>query len=148
MKLINPRTKKDFTGLAIPKKRMFPEPIEYSSMFAHGFAHLAKLKLSQNETAILFALLSRLEFENWVRVSQLTLAEDLNIKQQNVSTAIKKLVQLKVILRESDPSDRRRTIYRLNPSLGWRGDPKEWFECTAEKDYEPIPPCFVRSKTK
>ena len=144
MKLINPRTKKDFTGLAIPKKRMFPEPIEYSSMFAHGFAHLAKLKLSQNETAILFALLSRLEFENWVRVSQLTLAEDLNIKQQNVSTAIKKLVQLKVILRESDPSDRRRTIYRLNPSLGWRGDPKEWFECATEKDYEPIPPCFVR----
>ena len=58
----------------------------------------------------------------------------------------KKLIELKVIERAEDPSDRRRTIYRLNPSLGWRGEPKEWVECTASRDDEPTPPCFIRKK--
>ena len=144
MKLINPRTGKEYKGLAVPSKQSFPEPLKYTSMFSHGFEYLAKLKLSRNEASVLFKLLSVLEFENWIRVSQRTIAEDLNLKEPNVSTAAKKLIQLGVIEKAEDPSDRRRLIYRLNPSFGWRGNPKEWFKTTVGQELEPNPPCYVR----
>ena len=146
MKLIEAKTGKEYKGLAVPRKKIFPEPVEYTSMFSHGFKHLAKLKLTQNENAILFELLSRLDFENWIRVSQRTIAEELDLKEPNVSTVIKKLVGLEIILREPDPSDKRRLVYRLNPCLGWRGEPKEWIHYVSKKDLEPTPPCFVRKK--
>ena len=146
MKLVNPRTGKDFTGLAVPTKKIFPEPVKYTSMFSHGFKHLAKFRLSPTETAVLFELLSRLDFENWIRVSQQTIGEDLGIKKQNVSVAIKKLIDLEIIERTQDPWDRRRLVYRLNPSLGWRGEPKEWVKIASLNEQEPIPPCFVRKK--
>ncbi len=144
MKLVNPRTGKEYKGLAVPSKQSFPEPLRYTSMFSHGFEYLAKLKLSKNEAAVLFKLLSALEFENWIRVSQRTIAEDLNLKEPNVSTATRKLIQLGVIEKAEDPSDRRRLIYRLNPSFGWRGNPKEWFKNTVGQELEPNPPCYVR----
>ena len=146
MKLINPRTRKDFTGLAVPRKKTFPESVEYLSIFSHGLKYLAKFRLSPTETAVLLEMLSRLEFENWIRVSQQTIGEDLGLKKQSVSIAVKKLIKLGIIEKAEDPSDRRRLIYRFNPSLGWRGEPKEWFEYAAKKDLEPTPPCFVRKK--
>ena len=146
--LIGKKSGRHYKGLAVPIKTKFPESIKYAFMFEHGLKHLARLRLRGTELCILLELISRLEYDNWIRISQQTLAEDLGLKKSNVSIAIKKLVEEKIILRETDPSDRRRLIYRLNPSLGWRGEPKEWFECAAEKDYEPIPPCFVRSKAK
>ena len=146
MKLVNPRTGKDFTGLAIAKKQKFPEPIKFVSMFCHGFHHLARLKFTPTEISVLFELLSKLDFENWIRISQQTVAEDLNLDKSNVSRAFRKLIKAGIIEQNEDPWDRRRVTYRLNPSLGWRGEPKEWVEYAAEKDLEPTPPCFVRKK--
>ena len=146
MKLINARTGKEYKGLAVPVKKNFPEPIQYTAMFKHGFEYLSGLRLNPPDTAVFFRLLSCLEFENWVRVSQQTIAEDIGITRSQVSLAIKKLIELKIIERVQDPSDRRRMIYRLNPSLGWRGEPKEWVECTVSRKDEPIPPCFIRKK--
>ncbi len=146
MKLINPRNGKVYKNFTVAEKAKFPEPIRYISMFSHGLKHLAKLKLTPTETAVFFSLLGRLEFENWVRVSQKTIAKELDLQPPNVSRAMRKLAELGVILKEIDPSDERRTIYRLNPSLGWRGEPKEWIECAVSRDDEPIPPCFVRKK--
>ncbi len=146
--LIGKKSGKQYKGLAVPIKAKFPDSINYTFMFEHGLKYLAKLRLRGTELCVLLDMISRLEYDNWIRVSQATIAEDLGLKRQHISIAIKKLVEEKIILREADPSDRRRLIYRLNPSLGWRGEPKEWFECAAEKDYEPIPPCFIRSKAK
>ncbi len=146
MKLVNPRNGKVYKNLTVAEKAKFPKPIEYISMFRHGMKYLAKLKLTPTETAVFFSLLGRLEFENWVKVSQKTIAEELDLQRPRVTKAIKKLTELEVILRETDPSDERRTIYRLNPSLGWRGEPKEWVECAASRNDEPTPPCFVRKK--
>ena len=146
MKLINPKTGKVYRNVTVACKAKFPQPIEYTSMFKHGFEYLAQLNLTRTETSVFFKLLSHLEFENWVRVSQQTIANELNLRRPHVTTAIKKLVELKVIEKTSDPFDQRRTAYRLNPSLGWRGEPKEWVECASSRDDEPIPPCFVRKK--
>ena len=144
MKLINPRTKKQYNGLAIPVKKKFPGEIEYISMFQHGLEYIARLKLTPTENAVLWILLSRLEYENWIRVSQKTVSEKLNLSQSQVSVAIKKLVKTGVLTKEEDPSDEGRTLYRLNLSLGWRGDTKEWFESTTGKELKPNPPCYVR----
>jgi len=144
MKLVNPKTGKEYKGLAIPMKKKFPEPIEYVSMFRHGFEHIAKLKLTPTDYMVLLTFLSRLEYENWIRVSQKTIAEKLKLTQPQVSNSVKKLVAKGVLLKEQDPSDEGRMICRLNPSLGWRGDTKEWFENTTGKELEPNPPCYVR----
>ena len=144
MKLVNPKTGKQYKGLAVPMKKKFPEPIEYVSVFKHGFQQIAKLKLTPTDYAVLMILLSRLEYENWIRVSQRTIAEELNLTQPQVSRAIKKLVEKNILIKEQDPSDERRSLCRFNPSFGWKGDTKEWFESTAGKELEPNPPCYVR----
>ena len=144
MKLINPRTRKEYNGLAVPVKRKFPEPIEYISMFQHGLEYIARLKLTPTENAVLWIFLSRLEYENWIRVSQKTVAERLNLSKSQVSNAVKKLIETGILDREQDPSDEGRLLYRLNLSLGWRGDTKEWFESTTGKELHPNPPCYVR----
>ena len=144
MKLINPKTRKEYIGLAVPLKKKFPEPIEYVSMFQHGLEYLAKQKLTPTESAVLLIFLSRLEYENWIRVSQKTVGERLNLNKSQVSNAVKKLVKVGILFKEQDPSDEGRLLYRLNPSLGWRGETKEWFENTTEKELEPNPPCYVR----
>lgn len=144
MKLINPKNGKEYKGLAVPMKKKFPEPIEYVSMFRHGFEHIAKLKLTPTDYAVLMVFLSRLEYENWIRVSQKTIAEQLNLATPQVSRSVKKLVEKGILLKEQDPSDERRLLCRFNPSLGWRGDTQEWFENTTGKELEPNPPCYVR----
>ncbi len=146
MRLVNPKTGKVYKNLTVATKAKFPKPIEYTSMFKHGFEYLANTNFTRTEISVLFKLLTRLDFENWIRVSQRTIAEELGLRSQHVTTAIKKLIELKIIEKDSDPFDKRRVIYRLNPSLGWRGEPKEWVECTSLRDDEPIPPCFVRKK--
>ena len=148
MKLINPRTRKEYKGLAVPVKRKFPEPIEYVSMFQHGLEHIARLKLTPTESAVLLIFLSRLEYENWIRVSQKTIGKKLNLSKSQVSNAVKKLVETGILQKEQDPSDEGKLLYRFNPSLGWRGETKEWFESTTGKEFEPIPPCYVRSNRK
>ncbi len=144
MKLVNPKTGKEYKGLAVPMTKKFPEPIEYVSMFRHGFEHIAKLKLTGTDYAVLLILLSRIEYENWIRVSQKTMAEKLNMTRPQVSTAIKKLVEKNILIKEQDPSDEGRMLYRFNPSIGWRGDTQQWFEITTERELQPNPPCYVR----
>ena len=144
MKLVNPKTGKEYKGLAVPMKKKFPEPIEYVSIFKHGLEHIAKLKLTPTDYTVLITFLSRLEYENWIRVSQKTIAEKLNLTQPQVSKSVKKLVEEKIFLKEQDPSDEGRQLYRLNPSLGWKGEAKEWFEETTNRDLKPTPPCYIR----
>ena len=144
MKLVNPKTGKEYKGLAVPMKKKFPEPIEYVSMFRHGFEHIAKTRLTPTDYMVLLLFLSKLEYENWIRVSQKTVAKKLNLTQPQVSNSVKKLVKKGILLKEQDPSDEGRLICRLNPSLGWRGETKEWFEETTNRELEPTPPCYVR----
>ena len=102
------------------------------------------MKLTPTENAVLWIFLSRLEYENWIRVSQKTVAERLNLSKSQVSNAVRKLIETGILDKEQDPSDEGRLLYRLNLSLGWRGDTKEWFESTTGKELHPTPPCYVR----
>jgi DNA-binding transcriptional ArsR family regulator len=62
---------------------------------------------------------SQLDFENLVHVSQVAISESLDMHPSDVSRAIKKLVDLGVLIK--GPKIGVSNTYRLNPRAGWRG---------------------------
>ena len=82
--------------------------------------------VSSSTSKVLFKLLARLDYENWLSISQETLAEEIGMKQPNVARAIRDLVQTEILEVSKDDTDKRRNSYRLNANLGWRGDARQW----------------------
>ncbi|CCQ56700.1 replication/maintenance protein RepL [Crocosphaera watsonii] len=82
---------------------------------------LAKDKEITGETyRVLFFVCARLDFENWVQISVTEMAQELELKQPNVSRAMKVLEQKGIILR--GPKVGRSYAFMLNPEFGWKGD--------------------------
>jgi DNA-binding transcriptional ArsR family regulator len=71
---------------------------------------------------VLLLLLSRLDFENWIQITQNEIVEKLDMKKQNVSRAILLLEEKGIILR--GPKIGRSYAFRLNPYYGWKGKVK------------------------
>ena len=67
---------------------------------------------------VLLLLLSRLDFENWIQVTQSEITEKLQMKKQNVSRAISLLEKKGIILRGAKIG--RSYAFRLNPYFGWK----------------------------
>ena len=81
---------------------------------------LATDKELKGETyRVLLLLISQLDFENWIEVTQKEIAEMLEIKKQNVSKAVLLLEKKEIILR--GPKIGRTYGFRLNPYFGWKG---------------------------
>lgn len=81
---------------------------------------LAEDKELTGETLRIFLLLSaRLDFENWIQISQKEIAEKLGMKKQNVSRSMKILESKSIILKIE--ASGRSNAYRLNPHYGWKG---------------------------
>ena len=68
---------------------------------------------------VLWYLLSRLDFENWIQVTQREIAEELGLKKQNASRSISLLESKRIIIR--GPKIGRSYAFRLNPYFGWKG---------------------------
>ena len=68
---------------------------------------------------VLWYLLSRLDFENWIQVTQREIADELGLKKQNASRSILLLESKRIILR--GPKIGRSYAFRLNPHFGWKG---------------------------
>ena len=71
---------------------------------------------------VLLLLLSCLDFENWIQITQNEIGEKLDMKKQNVSRAILLLEEKGIILR--GPKIGRSYAFRLNPYFGWKGKVK------------------------
>ncbi len=69
---------------------------------------------------VLWFIVARLDFENWIQISQQEICKELEIKKQHVSSAIKLLEQKEIILR--GPKVGRSYAFRLNPYFGWKGN--------------------------
>lgn len=65
---------------------------------------------------ILLLLLSRLDFENWIQISQQEIADTLDMKKQNVSRAIS-LLESKGILLRGPKSESREMLKKAKLSL-------------------------------
>jgi DNA-binding IclR family transcriptional regulator len=76
------------------------------------------------------ALMARLDFENFIQVSQSEIAIELDMKPSNVSRAVKKLCDLGFIRR--GPKVGRSTTFQLHPELCWKGKPKKHQRATEQ----------------
>ena len=84
---------------------------------------VAKDKDIKGETyRVLFFICARLDFENWVQLSITEIGNELDLKQQSVSRAMKVLEEKEIILR--GPKVGRSYAFMLNPEFGWKGKVK------------------------
>lgn len=91
--------------------------------FQAGFLELAKdEQLRGQPLVVLLALFAKLDFENFIAVSQADLARELNLGRNRVSEAMSRLKARGVIL--SGPKVGTAQTYRLNPGYAWKGNVK------------------------
>ncbi len=81
---------------------------------------------------VLFFICARLDFENWVQVPVTEIANELDLRQPNVSRAMKVLEEKEIILR--GPKVGRSYAFMLNPEFGWKGQVKNLDEYRKERD--------------
>lgn len=89
------------------------------AMSQDALLKLAQMDLGDEARRVLFAVLSKLDFENYILISQADIGDLLNIKRANVSRAISKLEDYEILQR--GPKVGRASTFRLNPTFGWKG---------------------------
>ncbi len=88
----------------------------------NAFFSLAKADLGDQARRVLFMLLAKVEFENYIVVSQSEMAKELGMPLPNFSRAVSRLTDEGVILR--GPKVGRMGSLKLNPEYGWKGTAK------------------------
>jgi hypothetical protein len=76
-------------------------------------------------------LCSRLDFENFIQVPQTEIADELQIGRNKVSEAVSLLVAKGILLR--GPKVARSSVFRLNPTFGWKGKVKSLNSARSER---------------
>ena len=80
---------------------------------------MAQWNLPNEQYRVFLALLSKVDFENYLTISQKELSEELKMKQQNISKAIKALCNRHVII--EGPRAGLNKTYRFNPYIAHKG---------------------------
>ncbi len=86
--------------------------------------------LTKDALRVLLKLCAKLDFENWIYITQTDICNELKINKSNVSKAIKLLISKNIILK--GPKIGRSFGYRLNPDYGWKGKVKNLNEYRKE----------------
>lgn len=80
----------------------------------------AKMPLGDQARRVFMALTATLDYGNWVSVKQADLARELGMTRSNFNTALRKLIEHGIVLKNPDASSVK--AYRMNPEFVWRGD--------------------------
>ena len=88
-------------------------------VFQDSLNWLSEQALTGEQLRVLLKLMSRLDYDNYIRVSQKELAAELGMKDTHISRAIRKLRELDVIVEA--PRMGKYKLYRLNPRMGYKG---------------------------
>lgn len=89
------------------------------AMSQNAMMELARADLGAQDMRVLFAVLAKLDFENYLLLSIADLAKEIGMQRPHVSASITKLEKLGVLSR--GPKAGRSSTFRLNPSFGWKG---------------------------
>ena len=76
-------------------------------------------ELNHDQMRVLMALLADLDYENYIQVAQIDIADALNMQKTHVSRAVKNLLEFGIVI--EGPKIGRSKTYRLNPQFGWKG---------------------------
>jgi len=139
----NSRTGEEASGVLVVKGARYPRGLEFMTMFADGWRELAKLPLKGTDWRVLAAVMARIDYGNMAEFTQGAVAAELGVAQPNVAGALRRLVAEGVLTRDVHPEDRRRTLYRVNLRLGWKGKAKDW-----AREVQATPRKARRTKTK
>ena len=94
---------------------------KYMLLFQKALQDLATDRQLRGESLrVLLALLGRLDFENYLNISQRELADELRVRQPSIARAMRQLRERGIVL-EGPASEGNRRTYRLSSSLGWKG---------------------------
>lgn len=118
--IVNPSTGEVMKGCAV----WFPDRPKLSERwfmaFQEAFEEIAKDKeITIEPRRVLDYLFSKLDFENYIQISQKDIAEALGMQKGNVSRAIKLLTEKRIVL--EGPKVGRSKYFRLNQNYGWKG---------------------------
>lgn len=92
---------------------------DWVAMYQIALKTLAKWNLPTEQYRVMLELLSETDFDNYIRVSQSKLAEELDMQQSNVARAIKGLKERNIIV--EGPRAGLNKTYRLNPYIAYKG---------------------------
>jgi len=94
--------------------------VHWVATFQEGLAWMAKQEEMTGEQWRVFAyLVSRLDFDNYLKIAQKEIAEELHMNVKAVSRAIRGLKELDIIA--VGPMAGHSKTYRLNPRIAHRG---------------------------
>lgn len=110
-----------YLTVKVEKATRSPFGRDWYSMARQGSAVLAERghEIGLDGFRVFHALMSVLDYENDLHVSQTAIAQRLGMHPPNVARAIKRLVGVGVVL--CGPRIGNHASYRLNPEYGWRG---------------------------
>lgn len=103
----------------ITKKRPNRLGGHWVATFQEGLAWMAKQEMTGEQWRVFAYLVSRLDFDNFLKVPQKDIAEELKMNPKNVSRAIRGLKELDIIT--VGPMAGHSKTYRLNPRIAHRG---------------------------
>jgi predicted transcriptional regulator len=118
---VNQKTgeKKDgyFVYIAYPKKKITGN--RWIMTFQDSLEIIATDKDMTGQTLkVMLLLMGNLEFENYITIKQVAIAEKLEMDKSVVSRAMRLLIAKGIILKVKDGTT---TGYKLNPHYGWKG---------------------------
>ena len=109
-------------AVIFPKRKNGFQKGGWVAMSQGPLVELANANLGEQALRVFMLLCGKLDFENWIKVSQAQLARDLGMPPQNFGRAIKRLVDEGVVL--MGPKVSGHATYRLDPAYGWKGSAK------------------------
>ena len=92
---------------------------DWVALYQKAISTIADMNLPNEQYRVFLKLLSKVDFENFLRVSQNDIAKELDMKQPNVAKAIKGLIGKNIIV--EGPRAGLNKTYRLNPYVAHKG---------------------------
>ena len=89
------------------------------ALYQQAISNVADAKLTYEEYRVFLKLLGKVDFDNYLTISQQNIANELDMKQSNVSRAIKGLCEHDIII--EGPRAGLNKTYRLNPYIAHKG---------------------------
>ncbi|MBZ5753752.1 winged helix-turn-helix transcriptional regulator [Metabacillus rhizolycopersici] len=116
-----------------PTKRKKVPKGDWIMAFQESLLHLAKANLSGETSRVLFFLMYKLDYENWLRISQISIADELGLKKQQVNRSIKQLIEKGIIVK--GPKVGNSLTYRLDPAFAFKGQDRNIKKVRKEVDH-------------
>lgn len=117
--LVEPETGEIKAYLPVMNKKKGIEGGSWVAIFQDVLTWLARQSLPLEQYRVLMYLMGKLDFSNYLRITQTEIAKDLNMRQPHVSRAIKALIGLDILA--EGPHVGNAKTYRLNPYMAHKG---------------------------